>query len=1100
MAHLSELLRRLSKVGKPADAVEEVSRHNDRIEKEHIESLPQQADNVAAAAATDKQTSPAETAETAGLSPGSISDILSRFNAGKETIRDAAKPGSLDTPGSSEQSQLPELEAGDKPEAAQEKAQETPEIVDPDKNRKQFVSDAERHIVLSKTHFQGWKRSRFTDSSPRALLSEDITSISLLSERYQFDSVIASSRLSGKLINILAEENIHPNQETADTIERAVDEFDRLAVAIEKDADEAEQEFNADVIKAVEERVNMPLEQLGRPLDFVLMGRGIVASDSLFKHDDSPIVVDDFKITSPRRTVDANLSEAVDSDSSDEYDICFDNPNDLDKTILDTFLEEAQDIIKTNQRSLANWKKNPGNMAEVQKLQRGMHTLKGGARMAGLSVLGDLSHYVETLLDGLARGTVSDKNKARLLLEEANTMSATMVQLANYRKIIYESPDYLQRLDTFLHDQTGKSLDYSRVGKDDAQATDDGKEKKGVIIKKKGYSVRLNSKLVDKMSSLVGEDIVTRTRLERKMSEHNYQLDELSRTVTRIREQLRQLGNKTEAQILFGHNVSSDSPETLHDGFDPLELDYFSEIQQLSRQLAESMDDLYSIRGNLSDCVERTRQSLLYQTKIHQALQDTILSTSVVRFDSIYARMDTLVKQVSKDLHKVAKLEIEGGEVGVERNVLETLIPAFEHAVRNAVAHGIETLQERKKIGKGIIGRVRLSAHRRGSEIWFAIADDGHGIDLATIKKKAKRLGMLDEKYANSKGYLLRLLFEPGFSTADNPTQIYGRGIGLDVLREVVRTRHGSIEVDTEPGQGLTIGMRLPFTVSVADVLPVRIGQYTYAIPIVSIEGIARIPHEVYQLFMHGEKTHYLYGQYTYKFESLVDFLDPYAKKVLSPRGGVPALLVKVGYKRIIFEVGEIGNSQEVLIKSVNRQFTALPGIIGATVLDDGHPVPVLEASTLGRYFLDYQQSGHTMEDYTAEGRVIEVEKETTILVVDDSITIRKVSAKLLSKYNAEVRTAKDGLEAIDILDDWRPDVILLDIEMPHMDGFELATYIRNSKEYGDIPIIMITSRAGEKHKERAKVIGVNNYLGKPYTEEVLIATISKTLNKKIEK
>ncbi len=231
----------------------------------------------------------------------------------------------------------------------------------------------------------------------------------------------------------------------------------------------------------------------------------------------------------------------------------------------------------------------------------------------------------------------------------------------------------------------------------------------------------------------------------------------------------------------------------------------------------------------------------------------------------------------------------------------------------------------------------------------------------------------------------------------------------------------------------------------------------------------------------------------------MIEFIDPYAEKVHSALG-VPALLVRIGSRRIAFEIEEIIGRQEIIIKTVNAQFTTLPGVIGAAILDNGLPIAVLEAATLGRHFLNFRQTGEDIRDHIQLVGNQDYHVQPRILVVDDSITMRKVTTKILGKYDVEVKTAKDGLDAIDTLVDWMPDVILLDIEMPRMDGFEFATHVRNDSIIDKVPIIMITSRTGDKHRKRAESIGVNDYLGKPYTEEALVDAIEGVLNNKLKK
>ncbi|MGY0398694.1 MAG: hybrid sensor histidine kinase/response regulator, partial [Ostreibacterium sp.] len=774
------------------------------------------------------------------------------------------------------------------------------------------------------------------------------------------------------------------------------------------------------------------------------------------------------------------------------------DPSQLDSDILEIFLEEARDILQENDQNLSEWKKDYANLSALQEIQRGMHTLKGGASMSELTVLASITHHIETLLGHLVEGLINDKDNSYLLLRECSNIMANMVQKADANKTVYESPTYLEALDKFMQDQTGSPLEYTPLPPSPiSDQTNTSSLSKLVDAENKHntYTLRVKSDLIEKLSSLVGENSISRSRLERRNTEHGFQLKELSRTIMRVGEQLRRLENETEAQILFRHETETEGNED----FDPLELDRFSEIQQLSRLLSESMDDLQNLRSTLGQFVDENRHQLTKQAHIHRELRNGLLSVSLVRFDSIRPRFEKIVEQVARDMGKRVVVHLFGGEVEVERSILEDLIPGLEHTVRNSVAHSIEMPYERRLHGKPVQAQIKIGIRREGAEISFIIVDDGKGIDFVAIQNKAKRLGILDETRKNDTSYLLKLLFESGFSTAKETTHVSGRGIGLEVLKEAVKERQGVIEIETEENRGVATSIRLPFTMSVTDALSIQAGRYTYAVPIVSIEGITRIPKEIYESFSLGEETYYSYGQNRYRLESLVAFIDPFADKVLVSESA-SALLIRVDNYRLAFIVDHISNRQEIIIKSVNQTFTTLPGVIGATILDDGMPVPVLEITSLGRYFLRFQKSGQDILDLISITPDLKTKEQVRILMVDDSITMRKACSKLLSKYDVELMTAKDGLDAIDVIIDWTPDLVLLDIEMPRMDGFEFATHLRKDNDISDIPIIMITSRTGDKHRQRAKTLGIDGYLGKPYTEEKLINAIESVLAVQLEK
>jgi|GEM_PF-6491979 len=972
-----------------------------------------------------------------------------------------------------------------------------------------FVEQAKEHIESSKHHFDKWQQSDFLEPEPLDKLSSEVKTITAISEKHHFESATVLGRYVILVLERVITEKVRPYQAVSDWLAEALKEFKRVAHAIGNH--ETDQEIKQNILNDFNQFDD--IDTLGTALDASICSNDVFAADKLQLDGSS-------EQTSARPSADSSAEtpessaeiSPVDNErqgseqesvielveqNTDAQQENYSDPEFLDPTILNIFLEESQDIIAENQASLTEWRQNFNDLAALQNIQRGMHTIKGGSRMAELTIAGDTAHYMENLLDAVFDGHISDNQGAALLLNQGLDALSYMMSNVASKQRIFEPISYYEALQAFLKAQTGKSLGRSNdkliTSSAPAVANAQNNPQKITRTKDKPTSMlRVNSKLFETLSGLVNEDSIAKTRIERLLSDHYFHLEEFSQTISRVSEQLRQLESETEAQILFSNENSLSKAQD--DDFDPLELDRFSEIQQLSRFLAESMHDLESIRGSLLGFVDETKQLINNQTNIQRELQDNILSASLVRFDSTYPRIKRLVHQLANELSKEVEVQIYGGHIEIERSMIEDLLPGFEHAIRNSLVHGIEPPKEREKAGKPTKGRIRIGARREGAEIWFVVADDGHGANLDSIRQKALSLDILEEEKAHDKSYLLGLLLQSNFSTQKDTTQLAGRGIGLNVLKEAVLSRQGNIELETEDGKGLAIFIRLPFTMSITEALAVKIGRYEYVIPMVSIKGIARIPREMYRSFLLGQKTYYSYGKNRYKLESLIDFIDPYADKNQGS-DDVPALLVRIGNNRIAFDVDEIYNRQEIIIKPVNNTFTSIPGIVGAAILSDGTPVPVLEAYRLGRHFLQFQHSEKNIRDIISPMMKKE-EQQTRVLIIDDSVTIRKISTNILQKQRFDTRTAKDGLDAIDVVSNWVPDIILLDIEMPRMDGFEFASHLKNDDLLQHIPIIMITSRTGEKHREQAEKFGVNNFLGKPYTEETLLASMSNLLNK----
>jgi len=448
-------------------------------------------------------------------------------------------------------------------------------------------------------------------------------------------------------------------------------------------------------------------------------------------------------------------------------------------------------------------------------------------------------------------------------------------------------------------------------------------------------------------------------------------------------------------------------------------------------------------------------------------------------------------RQIGKELNKSIEISIHAdGEM--DRTVLEKMISPIEHMLRNAIDHGIESTTKRKKLGKKEQGRIKIRLTREGAQVVIAIIDDGAGIDLDAVRKKAYERGVVDESKEVSDKELMSLIFSAGFSTAKEVTQISGRGVGMDVVFNEIKQLGGYIDVESTLGEGSQFIVRLPFTVSVNNALMVTIKDEPYAVPLTNIEGIVTVsPYELEELYQLDEPV-YEYAGITYELNYLGTLLEtnrrPDFEGVLKP---VPVLLLHGVDKPVAVQLDGLIGSREVVVKSLGAQLSSISGLSGATILGDGSVVLILDMPSLWRRHITSEGELEKVE----EEPVYEEEHIPTVMVVDDSITVRKVTSRLLERNHFNVITAKDGVDAATQLQDVHPDIILLDIEMPKMDGFELASIVRAESDLKDIPIIMITSRTGEKHKERAMSLGVNDYMGKPFGEAKLLSRIGALID-----
>jgi chemosensory pili system protein ChpA (sensor histidine kinase/response regulator) len=540
---------------------------------------------------------------------------------------------------------------------------------------------------------------------------------------------------------------------------------------------------------------------------------------------------------------------------------------------------------------------------------------------------------------------------------------------------------------------------------------------------------------------------------------------------------------ETEAQILHRHEDDAAADED----FDPLELDRYSAIQQLSRALAETSNDVASINELLHGLTSEADTLLTQQHRVTSEIQDSLMQTRMVSMQRHVSRLARIVRQAALDTKKSAELVVSGADSELDRQVLDSILPAFEHLLRNAVVHGIEDPQRRRRAGKPDIGTVALKLRREGSEVLIEVSDDGAGLDLDAIRRKAVEQGLLAEGQAASDEEAIDFILRPGFSTAGELTQAAGRGVGMDVVDNEVKKLGGSMRIESVPGQGTRFVIRLPYTLAVTHALIVNVGEETFALPLPTVEGITRVRREQLLEILTLDEPLLDYGGISYRVQHLGSLVGSAPSALPEEEGAVSLVLVRAGENSTALLTDSLEGSREIVVKTLGPHITSVAGVSGATILGDGRIVVILDPVTLVR-----------AQPAAAEPAVVEpaASEPLTALVVDDSITMRRVTQRLLERRNAKVLTARDGLDAITVLQEHDVDVILLDVEMPRMDGYEFATHVRNDPRLKDLPIIMITSRSGEKHRAKAIEIGVNDYLSKPYQEGQLIKAIESLVGR----
>jgi chemosensory pili system protein ChpA (sensor histidine kinase/response regulator) len=727
--------------------------------------------------------------------------------------------------------------------------------------------------------------------------------------------------------------------------------------------------------------------------------------------------------------------------------------DELDPDLLPVFMEEAADLLPQIGKDLRQWQQDPAANDAAQGLLRALHTVKGSARMAGAMRLGQHTHALETQIENMLHaGTTSPAAFDELL--------------ANYDQAL------------LLFEQLQQPQDAPAQAAP-AQAPAAGaqpapQEQQAV----RAPLVRVRADILDRLVNQAGEVSITRSKLETQVGSLKSALADFSDNLGRLRRQLREVEMQAESQIASTLSIAGERE------FDPLEFDRFTRLQELTRMMAESVNDVASFHEGLSRTVEGAVGDLGVQSRLTRELQRDLMRVRMVPFASLSERLFRVARQTAKETDKRVNLDIRGGAVEIDRSVLERMAAPFEHLLRNAIVHGIEARERRAAAGKLETGELLVQVSQQGNEVQIRFADDGAGLDLARIRAKGEASGLLDAGAQPSEPEVADLIFEPGFSTADSLTELAGRGVGMDVVRSEARALGGRVEVASEAGRGAAFTIHLPLTLAVNQVVLVASGPKTYALPANLVGQVLQV-REAELAGARAAGAIQVQGE-TVPLRYLPELLNE--PGAATAQRSVPVLVLGSGAARLAVQVDEVLGNREVVIKNVGPQLARMPGIAGATVLGSGEIVLILNPLLLPAHGQAPARAPSQMAAQPAH--------RATVMVVDDSLTVRRVTQRLLEREGYRVLLAKDGVEALEQLQapETRPDLMLVDIEMPRMDGFDLTRNVRSLDATRRIPIIMITSRTADKHRNYALGLGVDAYFGKPFQEDVLLAAIEGLL------
>ncbi|MEQ1813157.1 MAG: Hpt domain-containing protein [Candidatus Nitrotoga sp.] len=768
--------------------------------------------------------------------------------------------------------------------------------------------------------------------------------------------------------------------------------------------------------------------------------------------------------------------------------------DDIDADLLPIFIEEADDLYQQISIAMREWVAHPNDGQYSQNLLRTLHTLKGSARMVGAMRMGELVHLAEdyvkhtpqenenfwaglediwdrisNVLEKLHKWSSADDTG---LAEEDNTLSTAPEVAAQVPPV---KPDAALIASKLIESEIPEIFQTARVAPELPITTHlkTSSPVRTLTLVTPASLLRVHSELIDHLVNDAGEISMARSRIEAELRAFQAGLLELTISIERLHKQVRDVEIHAEGQIQARVALSGETAEH----FDPLEFDRFTQFQDLTRSMTESVYDVQTVQQALLKNLDETSSALAVQTHVTREMQQQLMAIRMVPFSTVSERFYRIVRQTARELGKKVNLELVGGEIELDRSMLDKMTAPFEHLLRNAIAHGLETVAEREVKGKLPVGEIRLTLYQESNEMIFNFTDDGAGLDIEHLRRRAIEQNLIRADETVSENQIMQFIFTSGISTATEITEIAGRGVGMDVVRSEIAALNGRINVFSVRNEGTRFEIHLPLTLAVTPTLMVRSGHDLYAIHSGLVERVVKIKAEVLvDIYRQGYAE---LGDKSYPLHNLSHVLGNEAyQSEIQPYNAI--LFLRSGDRIMAVHVDELLGNHDMVVKNMDAQLSRAPGVVGAAVLGSGKVVLIINPLTL----LERLTSTASAE-ITALGP--KIASQIIVMVVDDSLTVRKATARMLVRAGYQVITAKDGLDALEKLADNSPNVMLLDIEMPRMDGFELIKHLRGDSKFKMLPIIIITSRAAEKHRKFAMELGANAYLGKPYQEEELL-------------
>lgn len=777
---------------------------------------------------------------------------------------------------------------------------------------------------------------------------------------------------------------------------------------------------------------------------------------------------------------------------ADEYRLSL--PDDVHPQLADAFFNEVPQLAEQFTEHIQRFVEGTGDRDDLLRAQRLAHTVKGSSNVTGVPAVATLMHACEDLLETLyERQMLPDNRLVHVLMESADCLASQLEFLLGSGSAPVQTRELVDTLRAWrIGGDTGAVATPSSEVSAPVESAPAAAQPAESTAQGAPDSMRVSMSLIEDLLRQAGEVSISTVQLQGLSESLGGRLDTLMKQQTLMWERLNNIQELVEMRSVSTARNLAVGQGGAEPVFDSLEMDEYNELHSATNFLAESITDTREYTIQIRDEFSKLRTMLKQQDVLSRELNESVMGTRMVPFRSIASRLTRVVRQTARSTGKSVNLEIQGEEVLVDSAVLTRLTDPLMHMLRNAVDHGIEDAADRARSGKPETGQVSIQVERYGDNVSLLIRDDGRGLNYGRIREIAVERGLIQgDPWSVPDQDLARLVLLPGFSTRGEATQISGRGIGMDVVNTAVMEQRGTLDIRSEPGNGIEITVRVPMTLISVHTLLVRNSGVVMGVPSSSVQQLIFSDLGRFREEEAGPVFEFEDRDYRVVSLSRLVGIDAAMPELDGPKP-VPLLLVQGEREACAVLLEEVLDSRYLVVKRLGRYVPQVPGVIGGAIMADGSVAGVVDV----REMLRQQSEGLPgMLHSVGGGPAPEREKNLpVVLVVDDSVSARRSLAELVADAGYRYATAIDGLAALSVIEQEKPAAILMDMEMPRMNGLELAAHLRADGGTAGIPLIMITSRSTEKHRRQAETAGVDSYFTKPYQEDRIVDELNRLI------